>query len=203
MLATQLTFTLLVLGVATSLIGCEQEASALKETLRVQLTRRFPYKEILGEEEFAFTETQNIEELSVDSSLASLLPNYRFFKTQLTTSYLEYTFVDVIVAINARDHADIRILLSPTFTPESPEFLELFFGLRVEDVDERRKVAETIAKMFESITFQGSLESMEIEANRFVFNLYRQDVSQNILAIEYDDIGRLSAIQVMKGSGVK
>lgn len=203
MLTPQLTFVLLILGVVASFLGCEQKENGLKEALRNQLMRRFPDKEILGEGEFAFTQEQNIEELPIDSSVAALLPNYKFFKTQLTTSYLEYTFVDVIVAINARDHADIKVLLSPTFTPESQEFFELFYGLGAKDVDERRKLSQTIARMLESITFQGSLENVEMGANRHVFNLYRQNVSQNLLTFEFDDTGSLTAIKVTKGSGVR
>lgn len=197
----QLTPALLLLAALVTLFGCERRDEGLEEVLRNQLARRFPDQEILPEGEFAFSEAQDIEELAADPVVASLLPEYRFFKTQLTTSYEEYPYVDVIAAISAQDHADVRILVSPTFTPDSPEFLELFYGLRVDDADERRRLAESIARMFASITFQGSLESMETGTDRFVFNLYRQGISQNILIFEFDDSGQLIAIRVMKGAG--
>src|SRR5215510_3816773 len=138
----------------------------LKERLRTQLMQRFPQREIQQVDEFAFEPDQELQALTVRANDTAILPEYMLFKTRLTTAFDEYPFVDVIAAINTADHADVRILWSPTFTADSPEFFELFNGLRLGEAPKREAATKEIARLFASLTYQGSLGPVQVEGHR-------------------------------------
>lgn len=179
----------------------DQTGETLQEIMKAQLARRFPYKDSLGPDELAYEEGETIREADVDADLAQHLPSYKFFQTRLTTCYDQYPFVDIIAAINMDDQKEVRVLTSPVFRPDSPEFFELFYGLPAPEGPGREALIMGIARLLESITHEGSLEIMEADNNRSKVNLYREYVSQNVLIFEFDESGRLVAIRVNKGSG--
>lgn len=184
--------------------GYGKTGESLKEITRAKLLRFFPYKELLGPDVFTFEEGEEIREAVVDANLAVRLPTQRFFRTRLTTSYEEYAFIDIIVAISVVDYNDVRILTAPSFRPESPEFFELFYGLKAPKGNERRILTRGIAGLLQSLTHEGSLGEMEeVEEGRSVLNLYRGSISQNLLVFEFDDSDKLVAILVKRGSACK
>ena len=182
-------------------LGCTQGSSDLKESLRTQLMQRFPQREILQAGEFAFEPDQELQALTLAADGLAILPKYMLFKTRLTTGFDEYPFVDVVAAINGADGADVRILWSPTFTPGSHEFIELFNGLHLGERPERIAATKEIAGLFASLTDQGSLGPVQVEGDRYTYDLYRENISQNLLVFEFDSAGNLASIQVTPGSG--
>jgi hypothetical protein len=201
--ARRISLSLLFGVVIMSGLDCIQRASDLKDSLRTQLMQRFPQREILQAGEFAFEPDQGLQALTLTVNGASILPEYMLFKTRLTTGFDEYPFVDVIAAIHTTDHADVRILWSPTFMPDSLDFAELFYGLYWSEDSERVAATEEIAKLFAGLTYQGSLGPVRVEGDHYTYNLYRDNVSQNLLVFEFDPAGKLASIQVTPGSGRK
>jgi hypothetical protein len=169
----------------------------LREVLRNELIRRFPYKERLAESDFAY-EGRPLEAVAVANTLAAWLPYHRFYRTQLTTGYLEYTFVEIIAAINEQEYQDVRILMSPTFTPTSPEFFELFLGLSLSEAADRIGLTESIAEMLADLTFEGRVKAVSISNGRHIYNLYRQDVLEHQVIFDFVMKGVLTAVQVTK-----
>lgn len=169
-----------------------------QDATRAKLQQYFPYSDELAPGAFAFETSEPIDTVSVAPALAERLPDWRFFRTQLTTSYEAYTFVKVIAAINTNDPDNIKVLIAPDFQPHSPDFLQLFLGLQANSHEEREALARGIALLFETLTHGGHIEGVDAKKNLLCFNLYREEVNQNCLSFEFDDRGKLIHIQTQK-----
>jgi hypothetical protein len=180
--------------------GHGQTGDGLKERTRAQLLRLYPYKDLLGPEEFAFDEGEEIRDAIVDGTLAARLPAWRFFKTRLTTSYEEYPCVEIVVGVDANNPDDVRILKAPSFSPRSPEFFDLFKGMRAPTGPDRDTLAAGIANLLASLVHKGRIEVDEILEDRSVWKLFRGDASRNLVIFEFDQNDRLAAIQIERGS---
>jgi hypothetical protein len=165
-----------------------------------KLQQYFPYSEELAPGAFAFETSEPIDIVTIAPALAKRLSSWRFFKTQLTTSYEEYTFVRIIAAINTDNPDNIKILIAPDFQPHSPEFIQLFLGLQANSHEEREALARGIALLFETLTHEGYIEAIDTQEDLYCFKLYREGFNQNILAFEFNDCGELTKILVRNGS---
>ena len=169
----------------------------LREVLRNKLVEHFPYQEQLPEEAFCYEERPLVE-LAIAHKLTMWLPYYRFYRTQLTTGYEAYPFVEIIAAIHHENHHDIRLLFSPIFTPNSPAFFELFVGLRIEEREGQRQVAEAIAELLVQLLFAGKATLVSMANGRYILTLYRQNIVEYQVTVDFTEQGLLTAVRVTK-----
>jgi hypothetical protein len=88
--------------------------------------------------------------------LRRFLPDTRFFKTTLSSPYMEYPRVETLVSFRrARGRDDIRTCLSPVFHAASQKFIDQFLGLSASTRPSQRELALAIAELLAEITYRG------------------------------------------------
>ncbi len=98
--------------------------------------------------------------LSSDT-LASLLPDTRFYRTQLANDALEFYSVDLLVAATTLPAGyDIRATVEPLFDEPSTKFLLLFVGLKAPTAKKQRALAIAIADLFAEVTPEGATRDL-------------------------------------------
>jgi hypothetical protein len=93
-----------------------------------------------------------------EATLRRLLPDTRFFKTQLATAQVEFPHVPALVSFRpgAAGRDDIRTSLSPEFESPSQKFLWQFLGIAAPTLQARREVALAIARLMAETTYRFS-----------------------------------------------
>lgn len=93
------------------------------------------------------------------------------------------------------------LIHSPTFTKDNPEFIELFYGLKVADTSECVQLANEIVNIFSEITFgehTNRLTSLK-EKNVISFELWTSDLSWRIYDFNFDEKNTLTQIKIQGG----
>ncbi len=90
------------------------------------------------------------------ATLRRLLPDTRFFKTQLATAQIEFPHVQALVSFRpgAAGRDDIRTSLSAEFDSPSHKFLWQFLGIAAPTLQARREVALAIARLMADTTYR-------------------------------------------------
>ena len=168
----------------------------LAEDVRKSLQTRHPARDHQVAGELQFEEDARLVELSLPH-LSRGLSGARFYRTEFRTGYYEYLRAEaVIMARRVEGRLDIFECLSPVFTAASGDFLGQFRGLRADAGGGRESIGEEIGRLFESITYKGSLHDGHLCEGRYTVELRHHETTWRMIVVEFDPGGSVKAVEL-------
>lgn len=135
--------------------------------------------------------------------LNKLLPDYRFYSTIFLSNYMEYIQVETALAFSISEKQNSRITHSPVFTSTSTAFINLFYGLQVNDSTEEDALAREIMYIFSSITYKGRFDRITHSKDRTVisYELWHGKLCWRIYDFYFDSKNQLTQIEITNPKG--
>jgi hypothetical protein len=97
--------------------------------------------------------------------LKTLLPNYCFYTTEFQSNQYEYINVETAIALRVDSPNQSIITHSPLFY-ENKNFIQLFYGLKIQDSLMRVKLCKEVMTIFSSINNKGHINSLSNLKNK-------------------------------------
>ncbi|MGH1365602.1 MAG: hypothetical protein ACRBF0_18715 [Calditrichia bacterium] len=161
------------------------EETALSKKVLTFLHENYPVNKIIYNEELSFEDSTVYK---IPSPFISKKLDYRFYKATLSTAYMEYMYLEIILAINQLHPDRIVVLKSPTFTDTNPEFLSLFQNTLSESELEKKNYTKEIVLLFKEITYEGKVEALDNSLNGvYSYELWHSDLSWRIFDFYFDE----------------
>lgn len=165
--------------------------------LETELKNRYPEKEELEPGEFSFESGIHIIEYKgvVPTAISK---KYRLFRSQLVTPYEEYTFLDILIAVNTQNiHEKSHILFSPTFWSDPCEMTELFIGTKPPEGADIQAWTKEIATIYAALIQNGAVRIVNSPAsNLYLFNLTRDQQDHRRITFDFAESGHLRQVEL-------
>ena len=161
----------------------------MKNNLSELLQAKFPFNANLKQGDFYFNPSETIEQVVTREAVFSESKSVLFFKTELTTSFLEYFKVSVIVGFEKDKTNHVYILLDPKYGIGQSEFFTWLTTLKLAPNTPAKKVALLLSDLYSQLGATVSIPTQndhENEAIAIVMQNGRNYVDFTILSNNQD-----------------
>lgn len=168
--------------------------TATVEDVRAYLQKKYPAHPDNPTARLRFKAAKIVE--ADAPALREWLPRTRFFVTKINTTFLEYREVETLVSVSiSGGKVTCQECFSPIFTIVSPEFRAQFHGLRAKSAEERRRLGEAIASLFQQITYKGGLQNGDFRERGSHIELLHNKRHYRTIHFDFDENGCLKSVK--------
>lgn len=162
------------------------------EDVRKILEARYPVQQQWKEGVFQFRGDAKLVELKLPHLREGLF-GAKFYRTEIFSGHHDYLNVETaVMARRLEGRLTVFECRSPIFTLPSKDFLEQFRGLR----GDQKAIGEEVGKLFEAITYKGSLRDNHLGEGCYTVDLWHHDSMWRRIIVEFDPDGSVRAIEL-------